>query len=377
MEGTNQVASSPPTMGQPVTVKASRDGALLLLPPPAVPSIRLPTLSSFKKKSKQRELQLTRVSSSLTEKVVGDVLVGGGVALSVTPFLTVIDKAITQRSSGTNSILKSCFESIQSITRSPVAFVKSPMFLVMWGTYAVTYSTANSLKTIFEHREWEAKRRMDASRPSGVPSSADTSTTTINTSRMGVFAGTAVMNSAASLLKDQAFARMFGSTAASATVPFISYGLWMTRDALVVGSSFLLPEMVSGSLQDSTKLDAKDALRVSQIACPVATQVVAGPLHLLALDYYNRPLSTMTAADAAWERLQMIKSNAGAVIAARVARIAPGYGLGGVVNTHFRDAWRDHLIQKEIFQIENEEDQASINDHVHSLVELVYERNAA
>ena len=55
--------------------------------------------------------------------------------------MTTVDKAIVQRAAGTHTILQSCVESLTSIFRNPVGYVKSPMFLMMWGVYASTYTT--------------------------------------------------------------------------------------------------------------------------------------------------------------------------------------------------------------------------------------------
>jgi len=39
------------------------------------------------------------------------------------------------------------------MVRSPVGFVKSPAFLMVWAIDAATYSTTNYLKTCTEHRD--------------------------------------------------------------------------------------------------------------------------------------------------------------------------------------------------------------------------------
>jgi hypothetical protein len=100
-------------------------------------------------------------------------------------------------------------------------------------------------------------------------------------------------------------------------------------------------------LQRYTDLDQKTALRISQFSCPIVTQLVAGPVQLLGLDFYNRPLQTHTYSQAILERLTFQRTHFTSIIIARVSRIAPAYGLGGIGNTYFRDGWREMLLRRE------------------------------
>ena len=81
------------------------------------------------------------LSSDLTSKLGGDLLVAASVTLGVAPFLTVIDKAVVQRAAGTHSVFQSVLESTSQMFRNPVTYFRSPMFLMMWGVYCSTYAT--------------------------------------------------------------------------------------------------------------------------------------------------------------------------------------------------------------------------------------------
>jgi hypothetical protein len=157
-------------------------------------------------------------------------------------------------------------------------------------------------------------------------------------SSLAVFLGTSTVNSAGSLFKDRAYARMFG-TVAKKSVPKVAYGLWMTRDFLVVGSGFILPDLVA-------KHWGEDYKQAAQASMPVAMQFIAGPLQLLGLDLYNRPLENLTTRQAVVERSRFLKEGMTSVVSARIARIIPGYSIGGVLNTKFRDQWRGYLSQE-------------------------------
>jgi hypothetical protein len=240
---------------------------------------------------------------------------------------------------------------------------------MMWGVYGATYTTANCLKTIVEHHEYYRKTDEESRHKQ--------STDTNAYGKMGVFLGTTLVNSGTSLFKDKTYAKMFGTAGAASSMPLITYGLWATRDLLVVGSSFILPDLVAHKLQEHTHLNKTDALKLSQLTVPIATQFLAGPIQLLGLDFYNRPLQGMGYAQAALERSRFLAGGFWPVVAARVARIAPAYSIGGVYNTKFRDMWRDHLIQKEIRELgSGSGDTSTRKEHANRLVGLVRERNA-
>eukprot|EP00814_Leptocylindrus_danicus_P014054 CAMPEP_0116045522 /NCGR_PEP_ID=MMETSP0321-20121206/27666_1 /TAXON_ID=163516 /ORGANISM="Leptocylindrus danicus var. danicus, Strain B650" /LENGTH=373 /DNA_ID=CAMNT_0003526867 /DNA_START=11 /DNA_END=1132 /DNA_ORIENTATION=+ len=264
----------------------------------------------------------------LGEKIVGDVLVACGVTLGVAPFMTVVDKAIVQRAAGTHSILSSAGQSLQGMLRNPAAYVKSPMFLMMWGVYAATYTTANCIKTVCEHESNSVSSKDQA--------------------KAGLFVGTTAVNSGTTLLKDRAYATMFGTSGAAVKVPMVTYGLWGMRDCMVIGSSFVLPDLVGSALHERNNMEKAQADRIAQFFCPVATQFLAGPVQLLGLDFYNRPLHDLSTYEATLERLRLLKTNFMSIVGARIARIAPAYGIGGIGNTYFRDSWRAMILSRAI-----------------------------
>eukprot|EP00543_Licmophora_paradoxa_P013576 CAMPEP_0202469714 /NCGR_PEP_ID=MMETSP1360-20130828/79291_1 /ASSEMBLY_ACC=CAM_ASM_000848 /TAXON_ID=515479 /ORGANISM="Licmophora paradoxa, Strain CCMP2313" /LENGTH=185 /DNA_ID=CAMNT_0049095139 /DNA_START=1 /DNA_END=558 /DNA_ORIENTATION=+ len=181
--------------------------------------------------------------------------------------------------------------------------------------------------------------------------------------------GTSFVNSSCSLLKDRAYARMFGTTGAAASMPIITYGLWASRDAMVVGSSFILPDKLTGHLVEKYDMERTSAQRFSQLSLPIATQFLAGPVQLLGLDFYNRPLTDLSFREAVVDRTRFLIRGFVSVVSARIARIAPGYGIGGVLNKEYRDAWRDYLIEKEISALNSKDGESAVN-----LVGLVLEK---
>lgn len=274
---------------------------------------------------------------NLTSKLAGDVVIGSCVTFFVAPFLTVVDKAIVESAAGSRTLIESGVESLRGIFQNPKQYFKSPTFLMMWGVYAATYSTANSLKTISEHQDYRKSQAVETKHDA---------TEKPVLGQMGVFLGTTFVNSSSALLKDQAYAKMFGTSTTNTVVPKLSYAFWIARDFSVIGSSFILPDLVSGHIARTLDMDEKSAKSMSQLALPVVAQFVAGPLHYIGLDLYNRDLTGKSWTDAFLDRSVSLYRGIAPVIVARIARIAPGYGIGGVLNTNLRDQWRENLTKQ-------------------------------
>ena len=363
-------------------MKRSQTLQLAAMPTPTMPLHNMqqpemlptfPSTTSIQVSAPGKEVTLdliiskTAASSSLGDKLLGDVLVGSGVTFCVAPFLTVVDKAIVHSAAGSHTLMQSGIESINGMVRNPIQYFKSPTFIFMWAVYAATYSTANSLKTIVEHKEYaSAMRKEEGDRRSKGASSNNN----MALGKVGIFLGTTFVNSSASLIKDRAYARMFGNAAVSTSIPRMTYALWITRDLLVVGSSFILPDLVSGRIAEQYNMDEKDAHRIAQFSLPVATQFIAGPLHYMGLDLYNRRLAdTSSWREVIVDRSKSLYRGFVPVVSARIARIAPGYGIGGVMNTQLRDSYRDHLIQREVKSMMNQD---MVRDSASRLVSLLH-----
>lgn len=71
----------------------------------------------------------------------------------------------------------------------------------------------------------------------------------------------------------------------------------------------------------------------AQFVTPAAVQLVSTPLHLLGLDVYNRPGVGFGGADG---RAARVLRDWGISAMARICRIVPAFGVGGVVNMKVR-----------------------------------------
>ena len=89
-------------------------------------------------------------------------------------------------------------------------------------------------------------------------------------------------------------------------------------------------------------------LSTAQFIAPAAVQIFSTPLHLLGLDLYNRPsggtAGTAPGGPVSWaERWELIRSKWAISVVARICRIVPAFGVGGVVNTKVRQNLMDKL----------------------------------
>lgn len=217
---------------------------------------------------------------------------------------------------------------LRSMVTRPTHFLLSTPFLLIYTLYSSTYLTANTIDTL--------------------------SSTLRNQSFATVFPGTAkfisttVVNMSICVYKDARFAKLFGASpptpptgkpakqpgpTKAPTVPKISYSLFCLRDSITIFASFNVPPLIASRIPDFLVKgpDSKSAL--AQFACPALMQFVSTPMHLLGLDLYNRqPVGGLH-----WsERAMRIRRDYVSSSFARMGKIVPAYGVGGVVNVRMR-----------------------------------------
>ena len=346
-------------------------------------------------------------------KLLGDVVVAVTVTALAAPFLAVIDKALVERTTAaaaaasattlpTNhhrhiTVWTSMIQTSVTILQQPGKFFKSPTFFWMWGTYAATYTAANTLRTMLT--SWETSNHNSSTTQKA--DAPQTTTTTVPTNHSHhhhqysqyylpsagttVLMGTSIVNSTASVLKDRAYAQLYGVTTSSTTtstgrlvrptVPPVTYALWVFRDLTVIGAAFVLPHHVAqfwmqqqqysqNHQSHHTQFSETTIRRISQIVTPVVAQIIAGPLHFVGYDCYNHHNTTLhhhqssggissnllrwssSSSYQFWsERWRNLRSSVGQVIVARMMRIVPGYGIAGIGNTELLAQWHRYMVQ--------------------------------
>jgi len=131
---------------------------------------------------------------------------------------------------------------------------------------------------------------------------------------------------------------------AATTIPKLTYALFACRDALTIFASFNLPTIIAPKLAElppsvknrfSRLLNTESGrMNTTQFIVPAAAQLFSTPLHLLGLDLYNRQ-KKLAFSD---RGLLVARSWASATLA-RMGRIIPAFGVGGVVNAQLRRKW--------------------------------------
>jgi hypothetical protein len=232
---------------------------------------------------------------------------------AVAPAISIIDKSIIANASGRQPLLEGIVAGFKTLFTRPGYFVRQPSFIWIWGVYAGTYITANTIEVACEFSQ----------KPAFYPK----------------FIGSSIANVTLSVTKDRAFTRMFGASVPK-PLPLPTYGLFATRDSLTILAGFSLPPLIAKELVTKKMVtDIKSAEVLSQLSVPCLMQICSTPMHLLGLDLYNRPgVSTI-------DRLNFIRKEYLGTALARMGRIFPAYGIGGVLNKKFRHDSRDYLKQ--------------------------------
>jgi hypothetical protein len=149
---------------------------------------------------------------------------------------------------------------------------------------------------------------------------------------------TSAANVGLTLYKDAAFVKIFGvATSQPRPIPPLSMAIFAFRDCMTIAAAFIFPPVVASYIPISREIEQKFMSRanIAQFAVPALMQLVSTPLHLFGLDLYNRPkggLEKVTFRD----RLVAIRKNYLGSTLARMCRIIPAYGIGGVVNRELR-----------------------------------------
>ncbi|KAI4715370.1 hypothetical protein E4T48_08443 [Aureobasidium sp. EXF-10727] len=252
-------------------------------------------------------------TQNLSLRLGADVTSAATAGALVAPVITAIDKAIIENASGRNTLGRSLRDSLATFTLRPHHFLFSKPFALIFALYGGTYITANILDTC-------------CSTVKGQPAIT-------TTSGPAKFVATSSANLSLCLYKDSRFAKLFGAAAASARpIPGPSYALFAVRDCLTVFASFNLPPLIAPLLPLSEGLQTHvSAASAAQFIAPAAVQLISTPLHLLGLDLYNRDGRLGARERMAKVRMDWLKSSF-----ARMARIVPAFGVGGVVNTGVR-----------------------------------------
>ena len=245
-------------------------------------------------------------------------------SVAVAPFLMCVDRAVVSAAAGTapgGSLARAIFGAAGEFVKNPKVAFTSPALWMVAGVYGGTYFAKNVSDVVIER--------------------TGTDGPIAEWGKFGVVTG---VNMGGSILKDAAFARLFGAAlAAGATavaVPTASYVLFAARDCLTIGGAFVVPDAAKDCMVARFGMAPQLAGAAAQLLSPPLMQVVCTPMHLLALNMVNAPVATMA------QRIAALKVSTPPALIARSLRMLPAYGIGGILNTTLSTKGRDAARRK-------------------------------
>ncbi|KAK9774702.1 hypothetical protein SCAR479_08522 [Seiridium cardinale] len=285
---------------------------------PRAPQVAvMPTKPSEEVKA---QLQKTWNTKNLGLRVAADFASAASAACLIAPLISVIDRSIMENASGRQSMASALKSSLSTFLIRPHALLFSKPVALIFMVYGGTYLTANTLDT--------------------ATSTVHNKPATHVTAGTLKFASSSAANVGLGIYKDQVYVKLFGPSGPPRPVPLPSYVLFTLRDCMTIFASFNVPPLLGPVLSNQMSQEFQKRVSgqtIAQFAAPAMVQLFSTPLHLLGLDLYNRP-------GQAWsERWLAVKKNWAVSTAARVCRIVPAFGLGGVVNTRVRKGLMERL----------------------------------
>ncbi|OQD87168.1 hypothetical protein PENANT_c006G01028 [Penicillium antarcticum] len=235
-------------------------------------------------------------------------------------------KSIVEQSAFKQPILQGLRRHAIAALKQPHLFVFQRPFGYIWALYAATYSVANVTDTV--------SRKLEIS-------AAGTIT----------FATTMLANVPLALWKDIRFAQIygFGKTPDAKTgnptplrqnksIARAAAAIFLVRDGVTIFGSFTLAPWLSAAIPDNLAAHPHAKPVITQLTVPVLTQLVATPLHLLALDMYTRQYHVPFV-----ERVKQSQQYLASSTFTRCVRIIPAFGVGCLTNIELRAAFHEKL----------------------------------
>lgn len=227
----------------------------------------------------------------------------------VSPLVSIIDKCLVQDIASPGHFLESVGKASKEMVFAPRAFFGGLSFRFTWFVYFGTYAVVNLSELALDvnriRRDEDRKRyKVGAS----------------SVANIGLLAW-----------RDAVFAREFGSGKAPKSTPMRTIGLFAARDSTTMFATFYAAPEAARYLQKEHGVERNTAELSMALGIPVIAQFLTAPLHIHALDYFNRRQATMA------ERMSTLKAEMGTVCFARGLRILPAFGIGSFSNNKFRE----------------------------------------
>ncbi|KAK0620215.1 hypothetical protein B0T14DRAFT_430978 [Immersiella caudata] len=267
-------------------------------------------------------------TKNLSWRLGADMVSAASAAVLVAPIISIIDRSIMENASGRRTLGASLRASFTSLLLRPHHTILSKPFALIFALYGGTYLTANTVDTL-----------------SSTVHNKPAHTITSGTAK---FAASSAANISLCIYKDQVFARLFGppGSGPSRPVALPTYLLFAARDCMTIFASFNVPHILGPVLTQNLSKEVQkyaSGATLAQFAAPAAVQLFSTPVHLLGLDIYNQPFDRRNGRPGWRERWNQVGRNWAVSTAARICRIVPAFGVGGVVNMKVREGLMGRL----------------------------------
>jgi hypothetical protein len=223
-----------------------------------------------------------------------------GIASSfiISPIMSIIDISIIKSQLNKEKISKSITDNITFYSNNKQKFIR-PVY-VMNIVYSSTYCTANLTELYCK------KNNIDYKIP-----------TLITTS---------IINILTISYKDIIYSKLLKNKLTK--FPIQSKLLLATRDMMTINAAFIWKKDLINHF-DKYIMHNKSEFIVS-ILLPLSIQFISTPIHILAIDIYEKPNSTII------ERCKNIKLLYRSILFGRIIRTIPAFGIGGFINDMLR-----------------------------------------
>mmetsp|Transcript_10139 Transcript_10139/g.23463 ORF Transcript_10139/g.23463 Transcript_10139/m.23463 type:complete len:320 (-) Transcript_10139:205-1164(-) len=229
----------------------------------------------------------------------------------VSPLVSVIDKCMVQDIPGIGAFFRAAGSACSDMVYKPKQFFGGLSFRLTVVVYFGTYAVANLSEWVLD----EMKVKQDTQRKQVKVSAA-------SVANVGLLAW-----------RDSVFARVFANPgAAKKSTPMRTIGMFAMRDSLTMGATFYGAPLASNYLKKERDWHPEVAEFLMALTIPAITQVLTAPIHIHAMDYFNRP-GTLPLS----ERIDNIKSEFPKISLFRALRILPAFGIGSYSNNKFRE----------------------------------------
>lgn len=219
-------------------------------------------------------------------------------SLIVSPVMTLIDSAVIKSQLENKKFTKTLHEITKDYAYNKSNFMRP--FGIMYFVYASTYCTANLSQFYCEKYN--------------------------HNKNISLFS-TSIVNICCIVYKDREYTKIFNSS--PKIFPKISYGLFALRDTLTIFSTFIIKKDCIHLLDKYMPHNTADLL--SSFSLPILCQVISTPIHILSIDFYNNPNSSLK------ERVKNIRTQYKSICLGRVIRVLPAFCVGGFINDMLRN----------------------------------------